>query len=136
MKPQLLKLQDNDKEAKPLRLIKSFLEGLENNKRVFQYHDLLYILKIIYSKLINCHHNDLLERHFGINKIQELIIRKYYWPTFRYNMKSYVKGCNVYLASKTIYHKPYGDLQLLPVLIYYLNDLLIDFVTGFLLFAN
>ena len=26
------------------------------------------------------------------------------------DVKAYVKGCNIYLASKTIYYKPYEDL--------------------------
>ncbi len=39
-------------------------------------------------------------------------------------------GCDVCLALKTVRHKPYGDLQSLPVPIYQWKDLSIDFVTG------
>ena len=49
---------------------------------------------------------------------------------FCHDIKNYVKGCNVYLALKTIRHKPYGDLQSLPVPTHHWKDLSIDFVTG------
>ena len=77
--------------------------------------------------MINCYHNDLLARNFGIDKSRELIGQKYYWPSLRKDVKSYVRECDVYLTSKIVYHKFYGDLQLLPVPTYYYKDLLMDF---------
>ena len=41
-----------------------------------------------------------------------------------------MKGCDVCLASKAVRHKPYGDLQFLPVPTHRWKDLLMDFVTG------
>ena len=61
-------------------------------------------------ELISRHHDNLLAGHFGIKKIQELVARKYYWPTLRHDVDNYVKGCNVCLASKAVQHKLYGDL--------------------------
>ena len=46
------------------------------------------------------------------------------------NVDNYVKGCDGCLALKTVWHKPYSDLQILPVSTYRWKDLLIDFVTG------
>ena len=74
--------------------------------------------------------------YFGIEKTRELLARKYYWPTLKHNVKAYVKGYNVCLASKTIKHKPYGDLQSLPVPTHCWKDLLMDFVTGLPLSTN
>ena len=48
----------------------------------------------------------------------------------RHDVNNYVKGCNVYLASKAVRHTPYGDLQSLPIPIYCWKDLSIDFVIG------
>ena len=56
--------------------------------------------------------------HFGIEKTRELIARKYYWPTLHRDVKDYVRECDVCLASKAVWHKPYSDLQFLPIPIY------------------
>lgn len=74
------------------------------------YQDLPYVLEIICSKLISHHHDDLLVRPFGIDKTQELIAKKYYWPSLRRDIEAYVKGFDVCLASKAVYHKLYRDL--------------------------
>ena len=62
--------------------------------------------------------------------MQELVARKYYWETLRHNVEVYVRDCDVCLASKTVKHKPYGNLEQLPVPIHCWKDLSIDFVTG------
>ena len=41
-----------------------------------------------------------------------------------------MKKCNICLISKAVWHKPYNDLQSLPVLTHCWKDLLMDFVTG------
>ncbi len=70
----------------------------------------IYVPEIVRTKLISRHHDDSLANHFGINKTREVITQKYYWPTLHYNVETYVIGCNVCLASKSVSHKPYGDL--------------------------
>ena len=45
-----------------------------------------------------------------------------------HDVKDYMKGCNVCLASKTVRHKLYGDLESLPVSTYCQKNLLINFV--------
>ena len=94
------------------------------------YQGLLYVPKIIRTELISRYHNNLLVSHFGIKKTQELVARKYYWLTLCHDVEDYVKGCNVYLALKTVQHKPYGDLQSLPIFTHRWKDLSIDFITG------
>ena len=80
--------------------------------------------------MISCHYNDPLAGHFGIDKTRELIGRKYYKPSLRRDVKSYVRRCDVCLALKAIWHKPYGDLQSLLIPTHRWNDFSIDFVTG------
>ena len=89
-----------------------------------------YVSEIIQTELISRYYDDPLAGYFGIKKTRELITRKYYWPTLRRHVKDYVRGYNVCLASKTVRHKPYGDLQSLPVSTYRWKDLPMDFVTG------
>ena len=103
---------------------------------MLQYRGLPYVPEIIRSKVIICHHDDSLAEHFSIDKTKELVGRKYYWPSLRKDIKNYVRGCDVYLASKTIRHKSYGNLQSLLVPIYRWKDLLMDFVTGLPLSAD
>ncbi len=103
---------------------------------MLHYQGLPYVPKVICSELISRHHDDPLAGHFGIEKTCELIARKYYWLTLRRDVEAYVKDCDVCLASKAVRHKPYGDLQLLPVPTYRWKDLSMDFVTGLPISAN
>ena len=115
MKLRLSELQETDEEARRLRGSTGLPEDWEDVEGVLQYRGLPYVPEIICSKVISCHHNDLLAGHFGIDKTRELVGRKYYWPSLRKDVKNYVRGYDVCLASKAICHKPYGDLQSLPV---------------------
>ena len=135
MRLQPPKLQDNDEKAKVLKA-EGLPEDLKDVEGMLLYQGFLYFSKIIRSKVISCHHNDPLVRDFGIDKTQELVAKKHYWPIFRRNIETDVRGCNICLASKTICHKSYRDLQLLPVSIQRQKDILMDFVTGLLLFAD
>ncbi len=126
---RLFELQDNNKEAKKLKS-ERLLEDWENIKQVLHYQGLPYVLKVICSELINTHHNKPFAGHFGIEKTWELIAKKYYWPILQWNVEIYVKSCNVCLTSKAVCHKPYGDLQLLPVPTHWWKNLSMDFVTS------
>ena len=99
-------------------------------KRRRQFQGLSYVLEIIRSEVISCHHNNPLAGHFGIDKTKELVGRKYYWPILRIDVKSYVRRCDIYLALKAVRHKPYGDLQSLPIPTQRWKDFFMDFVTG------
>lgn len=99
-------------------------------ERVFYQQGLPYILQIIWFKVINYHHDNALANYFKIVKIEKLVAKKYLWPTLRRDVEAYVKSCNVYLALKTVCHKPYEDLLSLPVPINTWKDLFIDFITS------
>ena len=135
MRLRLPKLQDNDKEAIALRA-EGLPEGWEDVEGVLQYQGLPYVPEIIRSEVISRHHDDPLAGHFGIDKTKKLVGRKYYWPSLRRDVKSYVRGCDVCLALKVVRHKPYGDLQYLLVLTHQWKDLSMDFVTGLPLSAD
>ena len=97
---------------------------------VLHYQGLPYVPKIIRMELISRHHDNPLAGYFEIEKTRELFSRKYYWPTLRRDVDNYVRGCDVCLASKVVQHKPYGDLQSLPIPTHHWKDLSIDFVTS------
>ena len=130
MRLRFSELQENEEEAKLVRGGAGLPESWEDVKGVLQYQGLPYVPEIIRSEVISRHHNDSLARYFGIDKTRELVGRKYYWPSLRRDVESYVRGCDVCLASKAVRHKPYGDLQSLPIPTHRWKDLSIDFVTG------
>ena len=134
MRLQLFELQNNNKEAKVFKA--SFPEDWKDDEGVFQYQGLLYIPKLICSKVIRCHHDNLLVRHFRIDKTQKLIGQNYYWPSLKKNVELYVKECNICLTSKAVKHKLYDDLQSLLIPTYYWKNFLIDFKTGLVFSAN
>ena len=100
------------------------------------YQGLPYLPEIIRTEIISRHHNDSLAEHFGIEKTWELVVQKYYWPTLRADIETYVKGWDVYVVSKAVRYKPYDDLQLLPIPTHCRKDLSIDFVTGLSVSTN
>lgn len=61
--------------------------------------------EIIWTKLISWHHNNFLVSHFSINKTKDFIGLKYYWPSLRKDVETYIKVYNVYLLFKTVGHK-------------------------------
>ena len=133
MRLQLFELQENDEEAKLFRGSEDLPEGWKDVERVLQYYRLPYVPAIIRSEVLSCHYNDVLAEHFGIDKTRELVGQKYYWPSLRRNIESYIRRYNVCLVLKAVRHNPNGDLRSLSVLTYRWKDLSIDFVTGLLL---
>ena len=116
MRLRLHKLQAENEQARKLRADhQPGQQGWEDIDGVLHHQSFLYIPEIIRTELISRYHNGPLAGHFGIKKTRKLVIRKYYKPTLYRDVKNYVRGCNVCLASKAIRHKPYGDLQSLPV---------------------
>ena len=91
------------------------LEDWIDIEQVLHLQGLSYVSKVICAELISKHHDDHLAGYFGIEKTQELIARKYYWPTLQKDVEAYIKRYNVCLASKAVCHKPYKDLQSLPI---------------------
>lgn len=83
---------------------------------------------MFYSKTISRYHNNLLASYFEIKKIWKLVTRKYFWSTFYWDIKAYIKGCDICLTLKIVYHKSYRDLYSLAMLFYCLKDLSIDFL--------
>ncbi len=127
---RLPELQAENQEARRIRE-QGLKDGWEENADgVLCHQGLPYVPEVVRTELISRHHDDPLAGHFGINKTRELIARKYYWPTLRRDVETYVTGCDVCLASKAVRHKPYSDLQSLPVSTHQWKDLSIDFVTG------
>lgn len=70
----------------------------------------MVILEIFEIKPITKYYNHSLELYFEIERTLKLIILKYYWLILYYNVKSYVKGCDLYFLSKVIEYILYNNL--------------------------
>ena len=113
MRLRLQELQEEDAKAPKIRMEKD--ESWEKIDVVLHHQSLPYIPKLIRTELISRHHNDLIASHFGIETTQELVTKKYSGETLQHNIGNNIKRCNICFASKTVRHKPYSDLQLLPI---------------------
>ena len=75
----------------------------------------MFVPKAIWTELISRYHNNPRARYFDIEKTPQLLVQKYYKPTFCHNVKAYVKDCDVCLAFKIVCYQLYGDCQLFLV---------------------
>lgn len=64
------------------------------------------------NQLTSQYQDNWLARHLDIKITYELIVQKYYELTFRAKVESCFRGCNMYLVSYLISHKPYRNWQL------------------------
>ena len=73
-------MQKSDIEAQKIRAeeLKEGLDKYLNVNRVLHHQRLFLMPKIIRTKVIGRHQDDLLAGHFGINKTRELIGQKFY----------------------------------------------------------
>lgn len=81
------------------------------------------------AELLRLHHDDELAGHFGAAKTRELISRKYYWPELRADVEEYVRTCSVCQRCKAKKHKPFGQMQPLPIPKGPFQELTMDFIT-------
>ena len=103
---------------------------------MFHHQSLYFVSEKIWIKLISRYYNNPLTGHFDIKKTCKLLAHKFYWQTFHHDIKAYVKCCDVCLASNAIWHKPYSNLQSLPVPTHRWKDFSINFVTRFRISTN
>ena len=77
MRLRLSELQESDNKAWKIRA-----EGLKNDYEevdgVLHHQGLPFVPEAIKTELINRYYNDLLARHFGIDKTKDLVGQKYY----------------------------------------------------------
>lgn len=72
IKMKLLKLQNNNKKTKKLR-VERLIEGWEDIKEIFHSQHLLYISRIFFFEQVSRHYDNPLTSHYGIEKTQDLI---------------------------------------------------------------
>jgi transposase InsO family protein len=81
------------------------------------------------SEVLKRHHDDPWAGHFGYVRTLELIRRKYCWPHMARDVRDYVATCTTCQRIKPARHKPYGELQSLPLPRGPWADITMDFIT-------
>jgi len=61
------------------------------------------------------HHDNVLAKHYEVNRIIDLLFRKYYWVNMMNNIQKYVTLCTVCLRVQVLRHCLYDKLQLLSL---------------------
>ena len=110
MRLRLPELQKLVKEVWSIRAKGELQDGYQEIDRVVRYQRLLFVPKVVQTKIISQYHDNPLAGYFDVDKTKKLIEQKYHWPSLRKDVESYIKNCNVCLGSKAARHKPYDNL--------------------------
>ena len=78
--------------------------------------------------VLQYHHDHVLTRHLGQNKILELIQRYYTWPNICNDIQKFNKSCVTCMQSKPQCHRPYRLLQQLSIPECLWNSISMDFI--------
>ena len=68
------------------------------NSEVLLFHNKqVYVLKeeLVRAKLLKLHYNDVLVRHFSVERTLELLTQKYYWIDMHADVKEYVASYDI-----------------------------------------
>lgn len=103
----LTKIKDN------LGNIRSSLFKINNNILYFRGKIVLPATKI--PHVLKSFHDSPTSGHQGIERTMETIKRYYWWPKMQDDIVNYVKSCEICGKNKLRRHKPYGELQPLPI---------------------
>jgi len=95
-------------------------------------NDRLYVPRdqAMQQELLRIHHDDLLAGHFGIERTSELLRRKFYWKGMKQDVEDYVSTCAECQRNKPHRHRPYGNLNSLPIPERPWQEITMDFITG------
>ena len=80
------------------------------------------------THVLQYNHDHILARHFGQNKILELVYHGYSWPSLRADVQQFCKFCITCIWSKPQHHKPYRSLKQLSIPEQPWNSISMDFI--------
>jgi hypothetical protein len=103
---------------------------LNPNIGLYWITDKIFVPNILTLKdrLITEFHN--IAGHPDSERTHAVILRSFYWPNFKKDVKSFVKLCSKCQRIKPRTNKPYGSSMPLPVPIRPWDSVLMDFITN------
>jgi transposase InsO family protein len=136
LKSQIRQLQGEDPETRrriadlPTEM-RGSQKWLVDHEGLLRYQNRLYIpdRNGLRQKLLKIYHDDPLAGHFGRTRTTELLKRKFHWVNMQNDVAQYVKECAVCQGAATPRHRPYGELESLPIPQRPFSDLAMDFIT-------
>jgi transposase InsO family protein len=81
-------------------------------------------------EIMSLYHDDSLAGHFGVARTMALIRRKFDWPKLQRDVEDHVGTCPTCQREVARRHRPYGNLQSLPIPRRPWSELSMDFITG------
>jgi hypothetical protein len=82
------------------------------------------------QEIIELYHDALWVGHFGRNRTEEMLRRKFYWTNLQADVAEYVKTCAVCQGTAAPRRRPYGELESLPIPPRPFAEISMVFVTG------
>ena len=142
MKSLIKKFQVNDKIVKKFveKNKKSFRRRRNkfywkmNSKDFFKFKNRLYVFEnaTIKKKFISKHHDDFLTKHFDVDKIVNLIQRKFYWFVCAKQIRSYVKICDICQRIKIHRYKFFEKFKSLSISNTFWKKIIMNFIIDLL----
>ena len=99
-------------------------------EEILLVYDRVYVPEPLRYEVLQLCHDSCLAGHFGIEKTLNLVLRSYWWPSFRKDVKCYVSTCHVCCRSKTTTQVPAGLLKPLPIPKRPWASISLDFIVG------
>ena len=81
------------------------------------------------EEILKTCHDDPLAGHFGSERTLHLLRRHWFWPQMEDQVKEYIASCDICQRTKTKRHRPFGELQSLPVPERPWQEISMDFIT-------
>jgi hypothetical protein len=90
----------------------------------------LFVPKAVRTQVLLWGHSSRLTCHPGVGRTLEFIQRKFWWPTIREDVATFVNACPVCCQGKSSHLRPQGLLHPLPVPHRPWSHISLDFITG------
>ena len=125
-------IRENDKWIKELRKAQKHEtligKDFRKNGRFTEYRQKIYVPKVLRRALVQRIHEAPAHGHQGIARTYHRIRQNYDWPGLRGDIQAVISECNTCAKAKAARHKPYGELQPLPVPQKAWDSIALDFI--------
>ena len=81
------------------------------------------------DEILSMRHDDPLSGHCGVEKTLTLLRQDFFWPEMDKDVNDYIASCDVCLRTTVKRHRPYGELQSLPIPKGPWEEISMDFIT-------